>query len=227
MLKESNNVSINFENKNFNNENKDRNERQNWLYYTRAPLMENYRDNLYREYFGLSVLLSVRGEGSEKIIGLSLKLIDNEGQSPPSAQKESRINELENFLFSCIVGEKQNIEDKEYKIELEDFGRGEAKLIRFLNNIYGEGLQTEENGKLWFKDYEAYKCLSLLKDISNIRLESKVIIFADEILNLSLATFYNEDKDLILNINIKDFDLNKIYTFGENCDYILYKIPSL
>ena len=220
MLKESNNGSINFEKKIFNdkfNENKNTNERQNWLYYTRAPLMENYRDNLYREYFGLSVLLSVRGEGNEKILGLSLKLIDNE------CKKELRINELENFLFSCIVGEKQNIEDKEYKIELEDFGRGEAKLIRFLNNIYGEGLQTEENGKLWFKDYEAYRCLSLLKDISNIRLESKVIIFADEILNLSLTTFYNEEKDLILNINIKDFDLNKIYTFGENCDYILYK----
>ncbi|TKZ35328.1 SNF2-related protein, partial [Brachyspira catarrhinii] len=225
MLKEASNDSINFDkekfdNKNFNdkfNENKNLNERQNWLYYTRAPLMENYRDNLYREYFGISVLLSVRGEDNEKILGLSLKLIDNE------CKRELRINELENFLFSCIVGEKQNIEDKEYKIELEDFGRGEAKLIRFLNNIYGEGLQAEENGKLWFKDYGAYKCLSLLKDISNIRLESKVIIFADDILNLSLTTFYNEEKDLILNVSIKDFDLNKIYTFGENCDYILYK----
>lgn len=219
MLKESNNDLINFDNDNFNNKKEDKNinERQNWLYYTRAPLMENYRDNLYREYFGLSVLLSVRGEDNEKTLGLSLKLIDNE------SRRELRINELENFLFSCIVGEKQNIEDKEYKIELEDFGRGEAKLIRFLNNIYGEALQSQENGKLWFKDYNACKCLNLLKDISNIRLESKVIIFADDILNLSLMAYYNEKKDLTLNLNIKDFDLNKIYTFGENCDYILYK----
>ena len=217
MLKESNNDSMNFDKKKFNDKNKNINEQKNWLYYTRAPLMENYRDNLYREYFGLSILLSVRGEGNEKILGLSLKLIDNE------CKKELRINELENFLFSCIVGEKQNIEDKEYKIELEDFSRGEARLIRFLNNIYGEGLQKEENGKLWFKDYDANKCLSLLKDILNIRLESKAIIFADEILNLSLTTFYNEKKDLVLSLNIKDFDLNKIYTFGENCNFILYK----
>ena len=217
MLKESNNDSMNFDKKKFNDEDKNINEQKNWLYYTRAPLMENYRDNLYREYFGLSILLSVRGEGNEKILGLSLKLIDNE------CKKELRINELENFLFSCIVGEKQNIEDKEYKIELEDFSRGESRLIRFLNNIYSEGLQKEENGKLWFKDYDANKCLSLLKDISNIRLESKAIIFADEILNLSLTTFYNEKKDLVLSLNIKDFDLNKIYTFGENCDFILYK----
>ena len=208
MLKESNNDSMNFDKKKFNDKDKNINEQKNWLYYTRAPLMENYRDNLYREYFGLSILLSIRGEGNEKIIGLSLKLIDNE------CKKELRINELENFLFSCIVGEKQNIEDKEYKIELEDFSRGEARLIRFLNNIYGEGLQKEENGKLWFKDYDANKCLSLLKDILNIRLESKAIIFADEILNLSLTTFYNEKKDLVLSLNIKDFDLNKIYTFG-------------
>ena len=111
MLKEASNDSINFDkekfdNKNFNekfNNDKNINERQNWLYYTRAPLMEKYRDNLYREYFGLSVLLSVRGEGNEKILGISLKLIDNERQSPPSAKKELRINELENFLFSCIV----------------------------------------------------------------------------------------------------------------------------
>ena len=53
-------------------------ERQNWLYYTRAPLMDNYRDNLYREYFSISVLLSLRGEGNEKSLGLSLKLIDIE-----------------------------------------------------------------------------------------------------------------------------------------------------
>ena len=71
-------------------------------------------------------------------------------------------------------------------------------------------MQKEENGKLWFKDYDSNKCLSLLKDISNIRLESKAIIFADEILNLSLTTFYNEKKDLVLSLNIKDFDLNKI-----------------
>ena len=151
--------------------------------------MENYRDNLYREYFGLSVLLSVRGEGNEKIIGLSLKLIDNE------CKKELRINELENFLFSCIVGEKQNIEDKEYKIELEDFSRGEARLIRFLNNIYGEGLQKEENGKLWFKDYDANKCLSLLKDISFLSASSctcliKSVGSRKDLFSYSICSFF-------------------------------------
>ena len=66
MLKESNNDSVNFDKKKFNDKDKNINEQKNWLYYTRAPLMENYRDNLYREYFGLSILLSVRGEGNEK-----------------------------------------------------------------------------------------------------------------------------------------------------------------
>ena len=51
MLKESNNDSMNFDKKKFNDKNKNINEQKNWLYYTRAPLMENYRDNLYREYF--------------------------------------------------------------------------------------------------------------------------------------------------------------------------------
>lgn len=218
MFKESNDDLLNFDNRaTTNNTEKDKDKKENWLYYRRSPLMENYRDNLYREYFGLSVLLSIRGENNEKTLGLSLKLIDIENK------KELRINELENFLFSCIVGEKQNIEDREYKIELEDFGRGEAKLIRFLNNLYAEALQNQENGKLWFKDYSAYKCLTILKDISNIRLESKVIIFGENVLNLFLEARYNEEKDLIINLNIKDIDLNKVYTFGENCDYILYK----
>ena len=124
-------------------------ERQNWLYYTRAPLMDNYRDNLYREYFSISVLLSLRGEGNEKSLGLSLKLIDIE------KKKQLRIVELESFLFSCVTGDKQKIEDEEYRIELEDFSRGEAKLIRFLNNLYADALQNQENGKLWFKDYNA------------------------------------------------------------------------
>lgn len=192
-------------------------ERQNWLYYTRAPLMDNYRDNLYREYFSISVLLSLRGEGNEKSLGLSLKLIDIE------KKKQLRIVELESFLFSCVTGDKQKIEDEEYRIELEDFSRGEAKLIRFLNNLYADALQNQENGKLWFKDYNAYQCLSILKEVANIRLESKVITFSDEVLNIIIETYYNENKDLILDINIKDVELNRVYTFGENCDYILYK----
>lgn len=192
-------------------------ERQNWLYYTRAPLMDNYRDNLYREYFSISVLLSLRGEGNEKSLGLSLKLIDIE------KKKQLRIVELESFLFSCVTGDKQKIEDEEYRIELEDFGRGEAKLIRFLNNLYADALQNQENGKLWFKDYNAYQCLTMLKEVANIRLESKVITFSDEVLNIIIETYYNENKDLVLDINIKDVELNKVYTFGENCDYILYK----
>ena len=100
--------------------------RKNWLYYTRSPLMDNYRDNLYREYYSLSVLLSVRGDNNnERTLGLSLKLIDLENK------KEYRVGELESFLFSCVIGDKQNIEDIEKTIELEDFSKSEAKLIRF------------------------------------------------------------------------------------------------
>ena len=139
--------------------------RRDWLYYTRSPLMDNYRDNLYREYYSLSVLLSLRGDNNnERTLGLSLKLIDLENK------KEFRVGELESFLFSCVIGDKQNIEDDERVIELEDFSKSEAKLIRFLNNLYAEAKHVQENGKLWFKDYDAYRCLLLLKDIPNIRL---------------------------------------------------------
>ncbi|AEM21690.1 HepA, Superfamily II D/R helicase, SNF2 family [Brachyspira intermedia PWS/A] len=192
--------------------------RKEWLYYTRSPLMDNYRDNLYREYYSLSVLLSLRGDNNnERTLGLSLKLIDLENK------KEYRVGELESFLFSCVIGEKQNIEDDERVIELEDFSKAEAKLIRFLNNLYAEAKHIQENGKLWFKDYNAYQCLSLLKDVPNIRLESRVITFSDEVLNLQLESYYNENKDLVLNLSIKDVDLNRVYTFGENCDFVLYK----
>ena len=38
--------------------------RKDWLYYTRSPLMDNYRDNLYREYYSLSVaVLRASDEG--------------------------------------------------------------------------------------------------------------------------------------------------------------------
>ena len=175
--------------------------RKEWLYYTRSPLMDSYRDNLYREYYSLSVLLSIRGDSNnERTLGLSLKLIDLENK------KEYRVGELESFLFSCVIGDKQNIEDDEKTIELEDFSKAEAKLIRFLNNLYAEAKQVQENGKLWFKDYDAYQCLLLLKDVSNIRLESRVITFSDEILNLQLESYYNEEKDLVLNLSIKDVD---------------------
>lgn len=192
-------------------------DKQNWLYYTRAPLMEAYRDNLYREYYGIAVLLSLRGDKNEKSLGLSLKLIDFE------AKKELKIGSLESFLFSCIVCDKQIIEEKEYTIELEDFSKPEAKLIRFLNDVYGEALQNQENGKIWFKQYEAFECLNILKDITNIRLESKVITFSDEILNVIVETSYNENKDIVLSVNIKDVLLDKVYTFGEHCPFILYK----
>lgn len=192
--------------------------RKDWLYYTRSPLMNNYRDNLYREYYSLSVLLSLRGDNNNEItLGLSLKLIDLENK------KEYRAGELESFLFSCVVGSRQTIEDNEKIIELEDFSKAEAKLIRFLNNLYADAKQVQENGKLWFKDYDAYQCLKLLKDISNIRLESRVITFSDEVLNLQLESFYSEEKNLILNLSIKDVDLNRVYAFGENCPFILYK----
>nr|WP_270818577.1 hypothetical protein [Brachyspira hyodysenteriae] len=80
--------------------------------------------------------------------------------------------------------------------------------------MYAEAKQIQENGKLWFKDYNAYQCLLLLKDVPNIRLESRVITFSDEILNLHLESYYNEEKDLVLNLSIKDVDLNRVYTFG-------------
>lgn len=191
--------------------------KQNWLYYTRSPLMDAYRDNLYKEYYGIFVLLSLRGEKNEKSLGLSLKLIDHENK------KELRIVSLENFLFSCMIGEKQIIEEKEYSLELEDFGKSEAKFIRFLNNVYGDALQNQENGKVWFKQHEAFECINLLKDISNIRLESKVITFSDEVLDVVIETLYNENEDIVLDMKIKDVDLEKVYTFGENCPFVLYK----
>lgn len=192
-------------------------DKTSWLYYTRSPLMDTYRDNLYREYYSLSVLLSLRGNTNDKILSLSLKLIDLE------TKKEYRISSLENFLFSCVVGDIQKFEDIEKKIELEDFSKSEARLIRFLNNLYTEGKHNQESGKLHFKDYEAQKCLDILKDIHNIRLESKVILFQEEPLQLGIQSYYSIDKNLILDLTIKDIDINRIYTFGENCDYILYK----
>ncbi|WP_241509764.1 ankyrin repeat domain-containing protein, partial [Brachyspira hyodysenteriae] len=39
----------------------------------------------------------------------------------------------------------------------------------------------------------------LVKDVPNIRLESRVITFSDEVLNLQLESYYNENKDLVLN----------------------------
>lgn len=192
---------------------------KDWLYYTRCRLMDRYRDNLYRENFSIVALMSVRGEKNDKSIGLSLKLINN------SDKTDYRINEMENFLFSILVDSAQKIENVEYKLSLEDFSFADAKLIRFLNSIYQDAEQKEEQGKLWFKNYSAYELLEILKHTSTVRFESRVINFMDTVLESIIVGEYDDLKNILFSLKLKDndFDLTKVLTFGDNCPYILYK----
>ena len=181
--------------------------------------MDAYRDNLYRDNYGLSALIIIRGSKNDMSIGLSLKIMNHD------LKKEFRIVDLENFLFSIVVGSNQIIEDEEYKLELEDFSKYDSKLIRFLNIIFQEGEQSLENGKLWFKDYALYNLLEILKDIESIRFESRVITFSDDILKIMIKGEHIEDENMLLSIVFKDetIDIQRVYTFGLNCPYILYK----
>lgn len=193
-------------------------EQQNWLYYTRSPLMDTYRDNLYRENYSLTILMSLRGDRDSRTAGISLKFISVE------TKKEYRVGDLENFLFSVVVGARQFIDGENHRIELEYFSKNDAKLIRFLNAIYQEREQKEENGKLWLKDYKLFECLELLKNIA-IRLEGRAVVFSDELLKVAIEIYYNQNYDLSLSVRFKDesIDISKVNIFGSSCPYILYK----
>ncbi len=189
-----------------------------WLYYTRSPLMDTYRDNLYRDNYSISALIAIRGSKNDMSIGISLKILNNE------IKKELRVIDIENFLFSVIIGSSQVIETEEFKLELEDFSKEDSKLIRFLNMIFQEGDQKLENGKLWFKDYSLYNLLEILKNIESIRFESRVITFSDEVLKVKIIGENTENDNIILKATfIDDIDIERIHTFGLNCPYILYK----
>ena len=190
-----------------------------WVYYTRSPLMDTYRDNLYRDNYSISALISMRGSNNDMSLGLSIKVTHNE------TGNVLRIVELENFLFSVIVDTAQIIENEEYKIRLEDFSKYDSKLIRFLNITYQEGNQNQESGKLWFKDYNLGELLDIIKNINLIKLETRVITFSDDILKVIIKGENDTEGNVSLNIIFKDIELEaeKIYTFGINCPYILYK----
>ncbi len=194
-------------------------EKKEWLYYTRSPLMSKYRDNLYRMHYSLIVLLSSRGEMNNSTLGISLKLLEFE------TKKELRINDIESFLLFVLKGQSQTIENNKYKIELEDFGKTDSLLISFMDMVFQDGMHIYESGKLWIKDVNAKELFNILKEHNSIRFNNKNIIHNEDILDVIIDGQKNDDNSLILNIKFSDesIDESNIYIFGRQCPFIIYK----
>lgn len=192
-------------------------EKNKWLYYTRNSLMSKYRDNLYRMYYNLSALLSLRGEKNEKSLGISLKLMDTENK------KEMRINDLENFLLSVLKGSEQIIDENTYTVELEDFSASDAFLIKFLDSIFDEGSYIYESGKIWLKNHKAKECFDILKDHASVRYDNKALIYHDEILEVLIKGEKNTKGDLVFKavFSNESIDEKNVFTFGSECPYII------
>ncbi len=194
-------------------------DKKQWLYYTRNPLISKYRDNLYRMNYCLIILLSTRGENSNATLGLSLRLIDIENK------KELRINDIENFLLFIIKGEKQTIEGTKYKIELEDFGKTDSLLISLMDTIFQDRTSVYESGKLWIKDSNAAYFFDIVREHNSIRFNNKNLIHSEDTLEIIVYGNKNDDGSLKLNIKFEDetIEENSIYAFGKDCPYIIYK----
>lgn len=200
-------------------ENKISEEKREWLYYTRCPLMSRYRDNLYKQYYSFIVLLSSRGDTNNSMLGLSFRLIEVE------TKKELRINDMESFLLSVLKGQSQSIEDSRYKIELEDFTKTDSDIILFINMIFQEGSYIYESGKMWFKDENAGDIFHILKEHNNIRFNNRNIIYSEDTLNTIISGQKTLDGSLELSLKLSDdtIEENQVYLFGRSCPFVIYK----
>lgn len=208
-------------------------EKQRWLYYTRAPLTDSYRDNLYKEYYSVAVHISFRGNDNDKMLGVGLSFIDN------SFKWQAKISNLESFLFSVVSGEMQVINSNEITIEPEDLCATDAKLVRFLDSVFREGEHHYENSKLWLKNSAAEDFITLAAEHENVFAEGKPAQIIQHKLKTFIKGVINEEGALQLNARL-DFDgfvnkyegasakrieadYSKIITFGKDCSYIFYR----
>lgn len=197
-------------------------DRSQWLYYTRHPLTDAYRDNLYRDRYRLTVQLSVR-DGIPAQLGVSLKVHED------ASGFEARVNDLEQFLFSVVVGEEQAIGDEKRVIEIEDLTALDARIVRFLDGIYRAGSHRAESHRLWLSDERAADCIRLIRDHRYAMLEGKPASVSDDVLAPVITGTENADGSLAVVPGLSPVeesadvpaDLSSVSTFGVLCPFVL------
>ncbi|MEK6794183.1 MAG: DEAD/DEAH box helicase [Spirochaetota bacterium] len=197
-------------------------ERSQWLYYTRHPLTDAYRDNLYRDRYRLTIQLSVK-EGTPSQLGVALKLHED------AAGWEARVNDLEHFLFSTVLGEEQDIGDAKRIIEIEDLTALDARIVRFLDGVFRAGSHRAESYRLWLTDTRAADLIRLIREHRNTMLDGKPALVSDDVLSPSISGTDEADGSLVVTPGLSPVEESaeaipvdqRILTFGALCPFVL------
>lgn len=192
-----------------------------WLAYTRHPLMDAYRDNLYKERYQLVVSISLKEQYGTSIAGVLLRVSDASGL-------DERVTDIEEFLFAVMRGDEQKVGAVTARFAIEDFTAPDAKILRFLDSFFRDGAPLRESGRLWLKNTAVAGLVPLIRDHRRVVMDGKPLVVSDIVLAPRIKGDMR-DGALALSVELSGdsgpehivLAAEEVRTFGPDCPYIL------